>query len=172
MKAVAFVPADDVIICWEGVIEPEMLRMKDNLSPAMKDFYNYFQTTYIGKLLENGDRIQPKFTGWNKFRAVQDSLPLTNNCVEAWNGNWNRSQEGTPVLSSVVAGFCREDEIAAGKWRDCLAKPVDPIWAPSNSWRKEEARCKSGLLLRLTSKYKFFDDKRTYLDQVVQLLNL
>ena len=88
MYSLAFVPIHEIVPLWGQIVEPEMYKMQDEITEEMDDYLDYFNDTFIGKVLRNGRRGNPRFqyTLWNKHQDILDGVPITNNKVEAWNG--------------------------------------------------------------------------------------
>ena len=131
-------------------------------------------TTYIGKNLRNGRRGQPYFayTLWNKYQDVLDDVPATNNKVEAWNCAWNKSQQSSASLWTVIDGFKREDGMARHKWTDnnkALADANDP-WQGSH--RRISVKLKYKRLKEVCLQYATYQNKRLYMDEIVSIMEL
>lgn len=174
MQAIAFVPEEDIVAMWSNIIEPETYKLQDDMNEEMDAFIDYFQNTYIGKMLRNGRRGRPTFEPslWGKYNSVINEVPTTNNAVEAWNGVWNRSQRNAHQFTEIVAGLRREDAEASGKWLDQLNFPPPDAAQPSGCWRREEARCKASVMKAHCLQYHTYEDKRLYLDHTVILMGL
>ena len=80
-RVLAFVPAIDVILCYEEVVDS----LSDELVDDLSDFLRYFEKTWIG-LEHHGRRRRPLFSIelWNVRDRVERALPRTNNSVEGW----------------------------------------------------------------------------------------
>ena len=80
-RALASVPAIDVIACYEELIDS----LSDELVDDLSDFLHYFEKTWIG-LEHHGRRRCPLFPIelWNVRDRVERALPRTNNSVEGW----------------------------------------------------------------------------------------
>ena len=113
-------PVDDIVPLWQRIVEPEMYKMQDDITEEMDAYIDYFHDTFIGKNLRNGRRGRPLFAYalWNKYQDFIDEVPATNNRVEAWNSAWNKSQQSSASLWTVIDGFKREDGLARQKWVD------------------------------------------------------
>ena len=48
----------------------------------------------------------------NKYQDVIDEVPASNNRVKARNGAWNKSQQSSASLWTVIDGFKKEDGLA------------------------------------------------------------
>ncbi|CAF1439465.1 unnamed protein product, partial [Rotaria magnacalcarata] len=51
------------------------------------DFVDYFEDTFIGRVIRNNRRRAPRFSVnlWNCFSRLDEELPRTNNSSEGWN---------------------------------------------------------------------------------------
>ena len=78
IPAIVFVPPEDVPDAFE--------QMENVLPPEAAPILNYFEDTYIGRQLRNGQRRAPLFPVrvWNMTDRVEDDLARTNNSVEGW----------------------------------------------------------------------------------------
>ena len=85
MMAFAFVPESDVIAAFEALTSLDEFRELDFL-------VDYFEDNYIGRQ-RRGRRGQPRYalSLWNQYLRVQNSLPRSNNAVEAWHNAFNGS---------------------------------------------------------------------------------
>ena len=80
-RALAFVPAIDVIPYYEELVDS----LSDELVDDLSDFLNYFERTWIG-IDHHGRRRRPLFSIelWKVRERVDQILPRTNNSVEGW----------------------------------------------------------------------------------------
>ena len=80
-RALVFVPAIDVIACYEELIDS----LSDELVDDLSDFLHYFEKTWIS-LEHHRRRRRPLFPMelWNVRDRVERALTRTNNSVEGW----------------------------------------------------------------------------------------
>lgn len=102
-RALAFVPAIDVIPIYEELIES----LSDELVDDLTDFLNYFERTWIG-IEHHGRRRRPLFSIelWNVRERVEQALPRTNNSVEGWHRGFdiriNTTHPSVPKLINKI----------------------------------------------------------------------
>ncbi|CAK9289960.1 unnamed protein product [Gordionus sp. m RMFG-2023] len=83
MVSLAFVPVEDVFDAFYGLLHIQFYQ--DNES-VLDKLITYYEATWIGKTLRNGDRQEPRFPIplWNQYAATLEGIPKTNNAVEGW----------------------------------------------------------------------------------------
>lgn len=88
--ALAFVKPDDVVMFYETLLKSEFYTDNYNI---LKPLIDYFDDTWIGKLVTRTRRSEPKFDikMWNHYKSTVDNLPRTNNAVEAWHRGFSVS---------------------------------------------------------------------------------
>ena len=172
--SLAFVPVDQIIPLWTGVIEPAMYRIQDNVTEEMDAHLDYFHDTYIGKIMRNGRRARPRFAHdlWSQYSNVINGIPSTNNKVEAWNAAFNRSQPSTAVLWTTIDGFKREDGLAHQKWVQDSQDAADPDVIMQGNSRRIAVKLRNERLKTLCLQFDEILDKELYLQQVSSLMNL
>src|SRR5277367_6272891 len=88
---------------------PNGARVCSMWNPSIEQLRDYFEDTYIGRVVgRRRRRQQPLFPPpvWNVNDRIQEHLPRTNNCIEAWHRaallqheqglqEFNRSEEHT-----------------------------------------------------------------------------
>lgn len=81
LAALAFVPPNDVIGCFEEVV----LNIRNTHGDDLNEVIAYIENNYIG-MARDGDRRAPTFSIelWNMFHRTFDELPRTNNSIEGW----------------------------------------------------------------------------------------
>ena len=92
--------------------------------------------------------------------------------VEAWNCAWNKSQQSSASLWTVIDGFKREDGMARQKWMDdnkALADANDP-WQGSH--RRISVKLKYKRLKEVCLQYATYQNKRLYMDEIVSIMEL
>ena len=105
-RALAFVPAIDVIACYEELIDS----LSDELVDDLSDFLHYFEKTWIG-LEHHGRRRRPLFPIklWNVRDRVERALPRTNNSVEGWHRAFDiRINITHPCVSKLIRKIIME----------------------------------------------------------------
>ena len=174
MYSLAFVPVDDIVPLWQQIVEPEMYKMQDDINEEMDAYIDYFHDTYIGKNLRNGRRGRPLFAYalWNKYQDVIDEVPATNNRVEAWNGAWNKSQQSSASLWTVIDGFKREDGLARQKWMDDNRALVDANDPWQGNMRRVSVKLKYQRLKEVCLQYTNYQNKRLYLAEIISIMEL
>ncbi|CAK9289826.1 unnamed protein product [Gordionus sp. m RMFG-2023] len=83
MVSLAFVPVEDVFDAFYGLLHTQFYQ--DNES-VLDKLITYYEVTWIGKILRNGDRQEPRFPipRWNQYAASLEGIPKTNNAVVGW----------------------------------------------------------------------------------------
>ena len=105
-RALAFVPATDVIPCYEELIDS----LSDELVDYLSDFLNYFEKTWIG-IEHHGRRRRPLFwiELWNVRDRVEQVLARTTNWVEDWHRSFNiRINTTYPTVSKLIQKITSE----------------------------------------------------------------
>ena len=117
-RALEFVPAIDVIACYEELINS----LSDELVDDLSYFLHYFEKTWIG-LEHHGRRRRPLFPMelWNVRDRVERALPRTNNSVEGWHRAFDiRINITHPCVSKLIRKIILEqndNEITSEKVR-------------------------------------------------------
>ena len=86
----------------------------------MSTFFTYFENTYVGLKHRNGKIKPPLFEVdmWCMFHVLNENTSTTNNSLEAFNGNFNKSQPGTQTIYTAIQGFQREVEYTEIKLKE------------------------------------------------------
>ncbi|CAF4612585.1 unnamed protein product [Rotaria socialis] len=69
------------------------------------DFVDYFEDTFIGRVIRNNRRRAPPFSVnmWNCFSRLDEELPRTNNSSEGWNRAIKNSARENPSIYESIA---------------------------------------------------------------------
>ncbi|CAF4175533.1 unnamed protein product [Rotaria magnacalcarata] len=69
------------------------------------DFVDYFEDTFIGRVIRNNSRRAPRFSVnmWNCFSRLDEELPRTNNSSEGWNRAIKNSARENPSIYESIA---------------------------------------------------------------------
>ncbi|CAF3351816.1 unnamed protein product [Rotaria socialis] len=69
------------------------------------DFVDYFEDTFIGRVIRNNRRRAPRFSVnmWNCFSRLDEELPRTNNSSEGWNRAIKNSARENPSIYESIA---------------------------------------------------------------------
>ncbi|CAF4110562.1 unnamed protein product, partial [Rotaria magnacalcarata] len=72
---------------------------------ASKNFVDYFEDTFIGRVIRNNRRRAPRFSVnmWNCFSRLDEELPRTNNSSEGWNQAFKNSARENPSIYESIA---------------------------------------------------------------------
>ncbi|CAF5108916.1 unnamed protein product, partial [Rotaria sp. Silwood1] len=69
------------------------------------DFVDYFEDTFIGRVIRNNRRRAPRFSVnmWNCFSHLDEELPRTNDSSEGWNRAIKNSARENPSIYESIA---------------------------------------------------------------------
>ncbi|CAF2134675.1 unnamed protein product, partial [Rotaria magnacalcarata] len=69
------------------------------------DFVDYFEDTFIGRVIRNNRRRAPRFSVnmWNCFSRLDEELLRTNNSSEGWNRAFKNSARENPSIYESIA---------------------------------------------------------------------
>ncbi|CAF4086659.1 unnamed protein product, partial [Rotaria magnacalcarata] len=69
------------------------------------DFVDYFEDTFIGRVIRNNRRRAPRFSVnmWNCFSRLDEELPQKNNSSEGWNRAIKNSARENPSIYESIA---------------------------------------------------------------------
>ena len=111
VKALAFLPSDQVNAAYENIVRPMLLGSVANKEMAIS-VCNYLEHTYMGKRRTRTTTTAPLFSPsmWSNHQTVLGDgvRVLTNNSQECFNRVWNNTLAKSPNVGSVIAGFQRE----------------------------------------------------------------
>ena len=121
VKALAFLPSDQVCAAYETIVRPMLLDSVANKEMAIS-VCNYLEHTYMGKRRTRKNITAPLFSPsmWSHHQTVVgDSVRvLTNNSQECFNRVWNNTLAKSPDVGSVIAGFQREARLMSDTLRE------------------------------------------------------
>ena len=104
---------------------------------------------YIGTKTRNGGMRPPAFSTdmWCMYHHIINETPFTNNSLEAFNGNFNKSQIGPQTVYTCIKGFKREVEIT----KIILRELTGGLYPGDNITRKllKKNKCKKSAHLYL-----------------------
>lgn len=85
----AFLPVNLVLNGWQALNALYRQNFRDDFD--VRDFVNYFASSFIGLPTEDGGRDQPRYpiNKWNQFDNTMNQNPRTNNAVEGWHNALN-----------------------------------------------------------------------------------
>ncbi|RNA06261.1 hypothetical protein BpHYR1_004371 [Brachionus plicatilis] len=103
LQSLAFVPLEHVNLVYE-YIKKNFASYKVNLK--------YFETYYLG-VKSRIERIPPRFPPelWNVSERIVDSLPRTNNSVEAWHKQFEGCCGKNPGVYKLIQNFREEQKL-------------------------------------------------------------
>lgn len=80
LAAIAFVPCEKVAEAFSSLCD------SNEIPAEAQKVLDYFEDTWIGRLIRNNKRREPKFRHdmWNIYSRIKDGLPRTTNAVEGW----------------------------------------------------------------------------------------
>lgn len=128
LQSLAFVPPDDVIRCYEEILESEYYQEnQETLAPIL----DYFEQTWIGKKTRGKSRTtrsKPQFAIalWNCYNSVLNDLARTNNIAEAWHNRFSHLIEGSHVSLWKFLSVLIEEEHAATLRMEQLLSGSEP----------------------------------------------
>ncbi|CAF3401466.1 unnamed protein product [Rotaria socialis] len=112
----AFVPVPFVIVEFEKTQEsaPDLINSTNfvlleiillHVPMYVLDFVDYFEDTFIGRVIRNNRRRAPRFSVnmWNCFSRLDEELPRTNNSSEGWNRAIKNSARENPSIYESIA---------------------------------------------------------------------
>ena len=118
LKALVFTPPGFILDIFNDAIKP--YAQKHKIQSEMSTFFTYFENTYVGLKHRNGKIKPPLFEVdmWCMFHVLNENTSTTNNSLEAFNGNFNKSQPGTQTIYTAIQGFQREVEYTEIKLKE------------------------------------------------------
>jgi len=111
LPALAFLPKDDVISSYNVLIESNYDTKNEEI---LKQFLDYFENTWLGKLDRRRKRKQPKIEIdiWNCFLRIDQDIATTNNSVEGWHNYFTSILSGKhPSLWRFIEALKKEESI-------------------------------------------------------------
>jgi len=104
-----YVPPRDLLTVWRVVIMAEYNAWKEQYPPAVKNYLDYIQRTYVGTKTRG-----PAFAhnAWSLYDRVLNDSKLTNNDIESFNSAFNGSSTKRPNVWQTVKAFQREETLA------------------------------------------------------------
>ena len=115
LSALAYIPVEDVIDCFEELCENELLP---------DELVQYFLKNYIGELRgrgQNKKRMAPRFpiTLWNVVWRLEMRLPCTNNPCEGFHNGFNKLLNGPhPNLWHLISAMKKSYTLTRKKFID------------------------------------------------------
>ena len=132
MISLAFVRSDKIVEYFELALESKIDNEAQSLPEEAGDFFDYFIKVYIGRLTgRSGSRRNPLFahSRWSIYSQVISGEPVTNNALEAWNGQWNScsNSNSNSNIWAIIQGFKREDAMAKERFYKSLLDGEGPL---------------------------------------------
>ncbi|CAF2126223.1 unnamed protein product [Rotaria magnacalcarata] len=77
----------------------------NELMMLLGNFVDYFEDTFIGRVIRNNRRRAPRFSVnmWNCFSRLDEELLRTNNSSEGWNRAFKNSARENPSIYESIA---------------------------------------------------------------------
>ena len=128
LRALCFVPEDEVIVTYETLIEDvptiyeeeeDQMEFAMQCNAKMDEYLLYFSRTWIGmeSRKKGNPRGKPMFpiALWNKRAEALDEEELTSNASESWNSVSKNCLPMKPNVFVVVEAFRKEDGLARAR---------------------------------------------------------
>jgi len=122
-----YIPEEKVVEAYESIVCEKMDEMVQdgNLTAEMDEFLQTCETNYVGgRGARSGRRRAPRYpiSMTNKVKAIQNSIPITNNKAEAFNKVITYDMERSIVFWNVLNAFIREEAKAKKEWMDSVSR--------------------------------------------------
>ncbi|CAF2617287.1 unnamed protein product [Rotaria sp. Silwood2] len=109
----------------EASVILEFERIQISAPDSIANFVDYFEDTFIGRLIRNNRRRAARFSinMWNCFSRLAEDLPRTNNSSEGWNrAIKNSARENPSIYESIIdlkmeqhANLITAEQLQAGR---------------------------------------------------------
>lgn len=163
LSALAFVPPPDVVAAFESLVQDPFYSSSEDI----RNFMDYFETTWIGKLRRSRRRQQPMFPipDWNIHERIVQNIAKTNNAVEGWHRGFQSILGGHhPTIWRLIKALKREQSLNQLKITQYLAGGTPPL--PRKRYRDCAKRIK-----RVVDDY-VNRTKVDYLESIAHNINL